>query len=245
MMLLFDLGNSRCKWALLDPEPRPGDAFAYGDDFSAALDRALAGLARPTRALAASVAGEERNTQLHDWLSARWGVACETVSARPQQLGVTNTYDEPARLGADRWAALIGARGLVAGAVCVVDCGTAVTVDALDAAGVFRGGVILPGLALQRAALRRGTHAVDETEGRSDSCLARSTAAGVAAGTLHGLAGAIDRVLDEQARALGAVPQVLLTGGDAPQLAPLLRHSALPVPDLVLRGLARIAEQPA
>jgi type III pantothenate kinase len=106
---------------------------------------------------------------------------------------------------------------------------------------VYRGGVILPGLALMREALLLHTHGVRDVVGAAGSPLAQTTADGVAAGTLFGLAGAIDRILDEQAATLGAAPQVLITGGDAQSLLALLRHVAQYLPDLVLEGVACIA----
>lgn len=242
MLLVFDLGNSRFKWALTGDEGwRCGTAEPYGEDFPRTLDAVLGALAPPEAAAAVSVTSTQRTAQLEDWLRARWRLRLQRFTAQPQALGVTNTYAEPARLGADRWAALVAARARHAGAVCIVDCGTAVTVDALDAAGMFRGGVILAGLALTRAALLERTQGIRAPDGTAGSCLARSTADAVAAGSLYGLAGAIDRVLDEQVVALGAAPSVVITGGDAPLLQPLLRHVAEPVPDLVLEGVARLA----
>lgn len=241
MNLVFDLGNQRFKWALAGQGLRDSGARVYGEDFHSSLDAALAALPRPARAVAVSVAGAARTTQLADWLQGRWGLTLELVAARASQLGVINSYHQPESLGADRWAAMVGARALMDGALCVVDCGTAVTIDALDATGVFRGGVILPGLSLMRSSLRHGTDGITAVPGVDDSCLARNTADAVAAGTLQGLAGAIDHVLDRQVDILGAGTAVFITGGDAPQLVPLLRHVPTHVPDLVLEGVARIA----
>jgi type III pantothenate kinase len=240
MNLVFDLGNSRCKWALANIGLKPGGAFAYGEDFAHTLENSFSALARPERVAAVSVAGAARLETLAQWLQSRWGLQLQRIAACAVQLGVTNSYKDPGRLGADRWAALIAARARLAGAVCVVDCGTAVTVDALDAHGVFRGGVILPGLALMRDALLRRTEGIRVAQGDAGSALAHSTADGVAAGTLFGLAGAIDRIVDEQAATLGSAPQVLITGGDAEPLRALLRHATQHLPDLVLEGVARI-----
>lgn len=240
MILLFDLGNSRCKWATADPAFRPGGAMSY-DDFPQALERELAPFGKPVRASAVSVAGDERTAQLASWLQSRFGIVLEPVRALKEQLGVINGYDEPERLGADRWAALLGARARTIGVACVIDCGTAITIDTLDSAGQFRGGVILPGAALQRAALQRGTQGVRAAPGKAEGCLASTTDAAVAAGILYGIAGAIERIADEQARALGASPTRFITGGDAPLLRPLLRMETTHVPDLVLEGVARIA----
>ena len=241
MNLVLDLGNSRCKWALADSSLKPGGAFAYGENFTRTLDHAFGKLARPVQVAAVSAAGAALTDTLAQWVKHHWSLDLMRFSARPAQCGVTNTYKDPAQLGADRWAALIAARVRVPGAACVVDCGTAVTVDALDASGAFRGGVILPGLALMRAALLQRTQGVSAAEGDTGSVLAHSTADGVAAGPLFGLAGAIERILDEQAAALGAAPQVLLTGGDAPVLQALLRHTTHLVPYLVLEGVVRMA----
>lgn len=240
MNLVFDLGNSRCKWALADIGLKPGGVFAYGEDFARVLDDNFSSLARPQHVAAVSVAAAGHLQTLAQWTQRRWGLELQPVVARAAQLGVTNTYKDPARLGADRWAALVAARARLPGTVYVVDCGTALTIDALDRNGIYRGGVILPGLALMRDALLR-TQGVREVFGDAETCLAQSTAAGVAAGTLFGLAGAIDRILDEQAALLGDTPQILITGGDAQPLRALLRHAAQHTPDLVLEGVACIA----
>ena len=242
MLLALDLGNSRFKWALTDGRAwTGGGARAYDHDFPAALDGALGGIAPPGAAAFVSVTTPERAAQLEQWLQGRWSIVARRINATASALGITNQYEQPERLGADRWAALVAARAHCAGAVCVVDAGTAVTIDALDARGMFRGGVIVPGLALQRAALQRGTESVGGAPETNGSCLARNTAAAVAGGTLYGLVGAVDRVLDEQAQVLGGKPAVLVTGGDGPRLLPLLRHNAEAVPDLVLHGVARLS----
>lgn len=258
MMLVLDLGNSRCKWALANSDLRPGDAFAYGDDFTQSLDLAFGPLPRPAQVAAVSVAGTARTNTLAHWVQRHWNLDLQRFSARAEQCGVTNSYKDPAQLGADRWAALIAARTRVPDAVCVVDCGTAITVDALDHKGVFRGGVIFPGIALMLSSLFQGTQGIrragaqvpwstgmcesgQASAGNPRTCLAQSTSEAVAAGVHYSLAAAIDRILDEQAAELNDTPQVLLTGGNAEVLASLMRHRTTLVPDLVLEGVARIA----
>ena len=106
----------------------------------------------------------------------------------------------------------------------------------------FAAAQFFPGLQLLRASLLRGTGGIYAAEGESDSAFGCSTPDAVAAGTLQGLIGAVTRLLEEQMRVLGAGTQVFVTGGDAPLLLPHLKVPAKEVPDLVLRGLARIAE---
>lgn len=242
--LLVDLGNSRLKWAEYDGKLwRTGDAPLAGEkNIVALLDRTWGKITPPQRVILCSVSSPERLQGLEQWARGRWKITAHIVRAQAQQLGVKNLYRRPEQLGADRWAALIGARGLTSTAACVVDAGTAVTVDALSASGEFLGGAIFPGLRLLRESLARGTVAIGATEGNATDCLGRSTEDAVAAGTLHGLAGAVERLIDKHRHALGEPMAVFLTGGDAPALAAHLCVKAMPVPDLVLKGLARIAD---
>lgn len=241
MNLLVDLGNSRVKWAVSTPNSwRLGSVPAH--DIPAALDMNWPDLPVPTKIVIASVADQERCGVLTQWIARRWSLAAKLLEPQREQAGVKNLYRDPAQLGADRWAALIGARQMTQTAACVVDCGTAITVDALSPDGEFRGGVILPGLALMRRSLAQGTSGIVVASGDDSSCMSLSTADGVAAGTLFGLAGAIDRLILEQRRSVGRELSVFVTGGDAPIIAAKLQSAFTEVPDLVLRGLARVAE---
>jgi len=244
MNLLIDLGNSRLKWAQQAPDLWHIEAVPLDGkkDFVSLLNNAWGKITTPQKVLVCSVSTSERMQALEKWVQARWSVTPQIVRAQAEQLGVRNRYRQPEQLGVDRWVALIGARGLTSSAACVVDCGTAVTVDALSAEGEFLGGAVFPGLRLLRDSLVQGTAGIPATEGDATDCLARSTADGVAAGTLFGLAGAVERLIDEYRRTLGATTRVFLTGGDAPALAVRLRAAHTPVPDLVLKGLARIAD---
>lgn len=240
----MDLGNSRLKWAQHDAGVWRSDAVLLDgqQDIGALLDRIWRDMPAPRQIIVCSVTSPQRSHSLELWAQTHWSVKPHHVYPQAQQLGVNNHYRDPQQLGADRWAALIGARGLSDAATCIVDCGTAVTLEALSAEGDFLGGVILPGLRLQRQSLAHGTQGINVTDGDVTECPARSTADGVAAGTLYGLAGAVERLVEEYRRTLGAAMQLLLTGGDAPLLAPRLRVPHRVVPDLVLNGLARIAD---
>jgi len=238
MNLLVDIGNSRIKWAL---GSAPGNwqargACAHADE----LDAQWRGL-EPRAVVACNVAGPGPASHVTAAARRCFATAVQYVHARAVGHGVINRYADPARLGADRWAALVGARDLVTGAVCVVDCGTAITVDGLDAAGHFDGGAIFPGLAMCAGALGRGTHGIGTGFGSGRAFPGRDTADAVAAGVHLGVAGALDALVARYRSFLGLDAPVLLTGGDAALLQPLLTTPAQPVPDLVLRGLAVIA----
>lgn len=241
MNLLLDLGNSRLKWAQSAAQVwRVGAVAHRGRELVPLLDEAWGDFPAPTRVVAASVAPDAVYAALAQWAMRRWSRPVERIAAQAEQLGVRNCYRDPVTLGADRWAALIGARELYSGSVCVVDCGTAVTLDALSAEGEFLGGAIFPGLALLRDALVRGTERISERAGNDAQCLAHSTADGVAAGTLYGLVGAIERVTHEFELTLADDMQIIITGGDADQVAARMARAARREPDLVLKGLARM-----
>lgn len=243
IILLVDLGNSRMKWAEHGPDLWHTNAVLLeAEDMAPLLDRTWSRLAAPQKVVVCSVSSPQRLRTMQQWVQTRWSVTARTVRTQLDQLGVINRYRKPEQLGVDRWVALIGARGLTSSAVCVVDCGTAVTVDALTASGEFLGGVVFPGIRLLRNSLVQGTHAIDETNGNDMNYLARSTADGVAAGTIFGLTGAIERFINEFRQTLGAEMQTVITGGDALLISSKLKVDTRHVPDLVLKGLARITE---
>ena len=165
---------------------------------------------------------------------------------RRSSYGVSNAYTSPERLGADRWATLVAAHHLYPGPSCVVDCGTAVTIDAVAGTGEHLGGLILPGLTMMRQALVENTQGIGRVATGDVSLLARNTDDGVTAGTLYALVAALDRIVADVAAELDGEVALLLTGGDAGMLLPLLQDSWQHEPDLVLQGLAVIAgeEQP-
>lgn len=242
MRLLIDLGNTRLKWALSAPPAwRIGAGVHRDRALAPLLQEAFGALSSVREVWVCSVASPEKREALATWCAEHWSVPPRFIAASAQLLDVRNGYRDPAQLGADRWAALVGARALSPAPLAIVDCGTAITIDALSADGEFVGGVILPGLALQRAALAQGTAALGVPASATPSCQARSTAEAIGAGTLMGIVGAIERITAEHRAALGEGMEVLLTGGDAAAVAPYLRLAFTEVPDLVLRGLERVA----
>ncbi|MEE8121368.1 MAG: type III pantothenate kinase, partial [Anaerolineales bacterium] len=120
---------------------------------------------------------------------------------------------------------------------------TALTIDALASDGRFLGGVIFPGLRVLRTSLVQAASGIPETSGCSADCVARSTDDAIAAGARFGLAGAIERILNEYRDRLGPGMKVLLTGNDASVVLSTLVQPVEEIPDLVLKGLAIIAEE--
>jgi type III pantothenate kinase len=158
--------------------------------------------------------------------------------ARNRQCGVTNAYSDPGQLGADRWAALIGARHLHAGACLVVNAGTATTIDLLGGDGVFRGGAIVPGAELMKWSLEEKTAGLARAPGRF-AAEPRNTADAIETGCTLAQVGAIERMFARLEP--GAV--CLLSGGAAASLSGRLGVPLRVVENLALEGLARIAAE--
>jgi type III pantothenate kinase len=158
--------------------------------------------------------------------------------------GVRSAYAQPEKLGVDRWLSVIAAYHRAAGAACVVDAGTALTLGVVDARGQHLGGLIAPGLGTQRRSLRKETQVRAQDGQDSLAWLGTDTDMAVAWGTLHGVLGLIERVYAGIWREHeGIVP--ILTGGEAEILRPYLDPAWQLAPDLVLEGLARVALEAA
>lgn len=233
MLLCLDAGNTRLKFGLREgAEWRVQGALDY-----AAFDGLGQQLpAPPTRIVACNVAGELARRRI-EGLVAHLRVPLDWLHSSAVACGVSNGYDKPQQLGADRWAALIGARALHADACVVVVAGTATTIDALDAQGRFLGGLILPGLALMRDALAQNTADLPKARGRYRT-LATNTDDAIVSGALHATLGAIERVRTSQEGGLAC----LLSGGAAVELVPHMKRPYRVVDNLVLEGLARFGE---
>ena len=245
MILLLDLGNTRLKWMRLTADGLcPGGSITHRDaDFSASLRNAWSALEPPKRIVAASVARSEVHVALDAWAQQQWGTHVEFVTPQAKLAGVTNGYRRPERLGVDRWVALLAAHDRFPGAVSIVDCGSAVTIDALNGAGEHLGGLIAPGLGTMHRSLTGGDINLDAGAGLDAipaELLGHDTAQAVGHGIHYCLAAFIDRVCDQIDEQLGATSLRLLTGGDAVRMRPLLRGDYRLEPDLVLEGLAVI-----
>jgi type III pantothenate kinase len=234
MIVAIDAGNTRIKWGTHD-----GLTWVAQGALPTTEAARLAGLAvgwpDGARVVACNVAGEAVADAISSALGPRFAPPLWLRSSAGV-CGVRNAYEQPEQLGADRWAALIGARGLTACACLVVCAGTATTVDWLDAGGEFRGGLILPGVDLMRASLARNTAQLPLAEG--EFCSApRTTMDAIVSGCLHAQIGAIERMFTALADQPGAM--CLLTGGAAQRIAPYLNIPCQRAENLILDGLVR------
>ena len=248
-MLLIDIGNARIKWALQEA----GD-WKTGEPLQR-LNKAFKDIARPAwkdletpeRVIVSNVAGEEYRRSVQTWIRRRWKVTPEFLPVVEQQCGVSNAYSVPQRLGADRWASLLAVHAHYKGPAVVIDCGTAITIDAIAADGTHLGGLIVPGMELMISALTGQAPGIqiEDADNQEISLLGRSTEAAVSGGVLYTAIALIERVFIDLQAELGDRTKLLLTGGDATRILPLLGSQPEYVPDMVLKGLAVYAEEAA
>jgi type III pantothenate kinase len=234
VILLLDIGNSRTKWALLGPEGLgPSGARAHGGGTELLPDDIPV---VPKQVYAANVAGPQAAELLRGAVQGRW--ACPLVFARAVAVTgpVRNGYADCQQLGVDRWMAILAAYERCSSGVCVVDAGTATTVDLVAAGGQHLGGFILPGVDLMVRSLMDATGELRRLDEGSpaDETPQPATATGRAMrdGAWLATAGLVDRALGF----LGNSPQVVVTGGQGERLTGLL--GARFVAALVLEGLA-------
>ena len=241
LLLAIDAGNTRIKWGLHD-----GARFVATRALPTAEAEGLGSAWQADhpaqRAIASNVAGPRVLDQLHN-ACARIGIALDVIRSRPAQLGVTNGYSDPAQLGTDRWASLIAAHRAAPGHKLVVTAGTALTIDALTAEGRFLGGLIVPGPALMRRSLDRGTADLRLTEGEFRD-FPRSTPDAITTGAIQAGVGAIARMAAAMAEKSAPPVLAVLAGGAAREIAPHLPIPGAIHENLVLDGLVLIAREP-
>lgn len=243
MRLLVDIGNTRLKWTWLDNGLcGPQHALLYRqNEISEQLSKEWAGLALPQSVHIVSVSNRQLTDNLAAWLVKKWGCPVEVLQTGLQCGGVINGYIRPDCLGVDRWAAMVAAYNLINAAVCVIDCGTALTCDALDSRGRHLGGVIAPGLTMMRDALLERTAGIEVSEpSQVETLWGRDTTSCVIAGGVTAALGLIERVVLQLQQELDEPVMAMLTGGDAESLLPRLAVNYRYEPSLVLQGVAHM-----
>ena len=247
-ILVLDIGNTRLKWALYE-SPVPGSLpVAHGAEFLENMDKlaegAWATLPPPTAMLGCVVAGDAVKRRAQDQMEL-WDVVPQWVVPGEFEAGLTNGYDFPTRLGADRWVAMIGARQRIlargtARAMVVVMVGTAVTVEAIDTSGKFLGGLILPGHGIMLRALESGTVGLHVPTGEVRA-FPTNTSDALTSGGTFAIAGAVERMVQHVRTHCGEEPACIMTGGAGWKMAPSMTTPFELVDNLIFDGLLEIA----
>lgn len=237
MILDLDAGNTRLKWRVVDSQgvPLSRGAQSAGDPLEALLPQASA----PQRIRVACVRDTLFRDQLQARINACWGLEAEFAKSQRLCAGVVSAYAQPEKLGVDRWLTLLAARARQQQACCIIDAGSALTVDLLRGDGQHLGGYIVPGLAMQRVSLLERT-AIRLTAAAAweDLTPGASTSAAIHNGIMSMIVAWLVAMSEPVLHSGG---KVYLTGGDAQVLSAHLEARSIPyelVADLVLEGLA-------
>ena len=243
MILALDCGTNRLHWALADTRRRVAQGAIPNQEIGTLALRDWQNLPRPMRIVGVNVAGEATRVRVEAQL-VRWRVAPEWLIATEEACGVRNGYALPSQLGADRWAALIAAHARLASELfpmpcVVVNARTVVSIDAVDAEGAFRGGIVVPGLNLMMQAIAASTTTFRIPPGRFHE-LPINNADAVYSGAMQALCGAIEQMRQRLGGAM--TPKCFVSGGAAPEIAPQLNAPVEVVDNLVLEGVLALAE---
>ncbi len=243
--LLFDVGNTRLKWGLLEKGRirRTGNVALSKIQESGFASLTSRLPRRVDQVIVSNVAGASFAMRLSGVIGIHTGRDIHFARCERKAFGLTNSYKQPRGMGVDRWVAMIGAKSEFRGGLCVVDAGTAVTIDAIDKNGHHLGGQIIPGLALMGSALRSqasdipASKSVAWVPGPGMSVFASNTGEAVQSGAVNAICGAIERAA-KVLRSEGHRAKIVLTGGDASRILKQLGDKVLHRPNLVLQGLA-------
>jgi len=240
-VLCLDVGNTNLKWSefrLQDLYSKQSGEIAIVSEIKTEnLDEEFAGL-EVVPVWVSHVASEKIKQLLIDWFKKNWGVVPQFVISGAEYCGLINSYNAPQDLGVDRWMAMLAGMKMSKNDVCIIDAGTAVTLDVIDRSGNHQGGVIMPGKLLMHQSLINNTSNIKMSDG--DLCgLANNTSDAVSSGVIACVLGGVERVLDD-VRVRYPEIEVIITGGDAC----LFRDNGwMEVSDLVLKGVGLVAQK--
>lgn len=246
MILLVDIGNTRLKWAFLHrDEFEFGGAISYSNDSLLSLLSSIwSSITYPERVIVSNVAGDKIVVLLQQWILDNFHCKVQFIVTKKEHLRLVNAYSIPSQLGVDRWLAMLGIWNQHQSGFCVVDCGTAVTFDAVDNQGNHLGGLILPGLDLMQSSLLTKLPGCRQPEPRNHiqtNILANNTYHAISGGCLYAVAAFIDELTADLLEELGENAQCIMTGGNAQKVMPMLQHDYLYKPHLILEGLTLMA----
>lgn len=262
LYLLFDVGNTRLKWAAVESTQNTAARNKKLWAFSGSIhtrslqspelcvelaDYISKTIPKPDAIGFSCVAGDSALATLQalfpEWQDLVW----HQLRGESTYEGMRTLYQDPSKLGADRWAALIGARALSNTNTLVINAGTATTIDLLGGNGVHYGGWILPGLSLMHESLQRNTAQLplvspSDTPAKAAS-FGTDTSKAIEGGCHAAQIGAILRASYLAKQMHHPVERIWLDGGHSKVLAHEIKHfpelASLPVEPiegLVLRG---------
>lgn len=246
--ILIDAGNSSLKLSILDNIDNSDIYYTildYNNLFSDLVDELQ------NQIVSAVLVSNVNNPVIYhiiaDVVYQLWRIQPQQVIVQQDRYGISTRYNNPRVLGVDRWLAMIAARAEFNKTLCVIDCGTAVTVDVVSDEGMHLGGLITPGLKMSRDALGMKTNNLPLVENNSEnnnnksSFLATTTKDAILGGTLYQISAYIERIVSEIKQEFGDNIECIISGGDAEKFQALTLHQFHYRETLILEGLRIVA----
>jgi type III pantothenate kinase len=251
MNLLVDIGNSYFKWCFTNGvKIDDAQSFQYSKDN---LDSLLTSTILTDKefiviedVFVCSVASPATKSIFTIWLKINCSKDPIFVESSTETLGVQNAYKIASNLGNDRWLSLIYVHHFYKTDVCVIDCGTAITIDVILESGQHEGGLIAPGYMAQISALQLKTGIIDNhnlINQKKNPILQKDTDLCVEQGCRLMTLGFIKDVVNQLIKQYGDTLQVVITGGDSKNLAPDLPKDWDYQQDLLFKGLQFYSKQ--
>jgi type III pantothenate kinase len=255
MLLVVDVGNTQTHFGVYADD---GDTVtehwrfatvreSTSDELGAALSNLLALRGMGFADISASIVSSTVPQLSEQWTAmARRYLEHEMLVVGPQiRTGMPIRMDNPREVGADRLVNSVAAFERVQDTCVVVDFGTAITYDAVSAAGEYLGGIITPGVEISIDALYERAAKLPKVElAEPRSLIGKSTVDAIRSGIVFGFAGQVEGIVRRLRGELGAGTTVIATGGLAGVLVPFTRETIDQVDDLLtLIGLRLIWER--
>lgn len=240
MLLLFDIGNTHTHLGLADGKRvrKRADMLTakwFGQGAAGAVKDFVGAAVLEGVALCSVV---PRATPAARQLAARRKL--RVLELGPNSIrGIGIDYPEPGTIGPDRLANAIAVQHHYGAPAVVVDFGTAVTFDVVDARRNYVGGIIAPGLAAMTEYLHEKTALLPRIEIREvEAVIGKNTEQAMRIGAVHGYRGLVRELIKELRRALGSARlPVVATGGYAKLIAANVNEITAVEPLLTLEGL--------
>jgi len=248
--LFLDIGNTRVKRAvIIDGDYEVLAAVGLNNFLTEDGFDCLYKGKRPDAVYMTSVVSHEHLEQIKSLIHEHCQLFPVQLTSQRNSCGLSSGYKDFHKLGDDRWMAMQGAFGFYKDPIIVISAGTAMTIDAIMDAKHL-GGFIVPGLESLRASLANdtgalplidGTRALEE-ESSDPTLLPSNTESAILGGTLYMTASYINTFITDLNEQLQTQFRVIVTGGNASQLCPLIDSNCEHIPDLVLQGMVNIEE---
>ncbi|MBL1143233.1 MAG: type III pantothenate kinase [Proteobacteria bacterium] len=243
MNLLLDIGNSSVNWAKQEQEAFiSSGVFSYTKtNFEKEIIENLSSFEKPSNVLVSNVAGDSIFILLNDWTKEHWQQDCWQPCVSTHYKELTNSYEDTEQMGLDRWLAMIAAWEMNQTALCLVGCGTALTIDLIDASGKHSGGYIIPGIELMQKTLVDNTVQINTNIRTMPSIeYAQDTQTAVNNGSFLAAVSIIDHTVKTFSDESNSGVKCIMSGGMASSIKSLLNHPFEYEPNLVLMGLSML-----